>query len=337
MSNRRPHDLTIEELREILSLPNHLIAIIKPDGTFYKVNEEANPVLGWEPEEIIGKKVKDYVHPEDWEMTYAHMVSVFVGSRPLVEDMRNRVLRKDGAWRWISWTGKAKGGLIYAHGSDVTEKVEYEEALTVQSLVLESINEAVIICNEKGVIVFANSAAEKLYGYDVEELLEKKIFSLSPDSREKNYSQAREIISAVKTHRIWKGEFENIRKNGTSLSTSCSITTLDLGGEKHYVCVQRDITSDKKLSQERELLLRHTQEAIRSRDEFLSIASHELKTPLQSLSLQNQMRKRLIEKDAPHSLDKENLLRSLDLDQRQLTRMNRLIDDMLDISRIRNS
>ena len=164
MSAPRPHELTIDELREILRLPNHLIAIIKPDGTFYKVNEEANPVLGWEPGEVIGRKVKDYVHPEDWEETYAQMVSVFLGSKGVVEDMRNRIRRKDGTWRWVSWTGKAKAGLIYAHGNDVTEKMDYEEALVVQSLVLESISEGVIICNEKGLIGFANSIVGRFRG-----------------------------------------------------------------------------------------------------------------------------------------------------------------------------
>lgn len=254
MSSRRPHELSIDELREILSLPNHLIAIISPDGTFHKVNEEANPVLGWEPEEVIGRKVRDFVHPEDWDETYATMAGVFLGSRSIVEDMRNRIKKKDGTWRWISWTGKASGGYIYAHGNDVTEKVEFEEALTVQSLVLESITEGVVICNDRGLIVFANTAAEKLYGYEMEELLGQNVTVLSTMNGPDNKVKIEEIIRTLSTERVWMGEFQNLRKDKQTVFTACRITTLDLHGERHFVCVQRDITTKKRLTDEREIL-----------------------------------------------------------------------------------
>ncbi|MFL5785309.1 MAG: PAS domain S-box protein [Bacteriovoracaceae bacterium] len=498
---RRNTELTIDEFREILSLPNHLIAIIRPDSTFYKVNEEATPLLGWEPEDLIGNKVKEYVHPEDWEETLARMTSVFLGSEAVVEDMRNRIKRKDGTWRWVSWTGRARGGLIYAHGNDITEKVEYEEALTVQALVLESISEGVIICNAKGQMVFSNTAAEKLFGYDTDELLGQKIFILSGVNEAESKKKVREVVDTLTTDKVWMGEFENLRRDGTRLITGCRVTVLDLHGETHFVCVQRDITrrkiqeEDNKLiaditqilsssldyeqnvrnvlgllvprffdsavvdqfkegktfrlataaerpelatllmdihqyesedvsrnklqyvSEQREVLIENlgelfstfkaqpeyveklkllnlktsyalalmgkdgpvgyialhlrkdsnkvldervqklsrevayrlghamensilyhqSLEAIRARDEFLSVASHELKTPLQSLILQNEMRKRMIQKGDPEAVSPENLTRVLDLDRRQLKRINRLIDDMLDISRIRNS
>lgn len=254
MLHRRPHELTVDELREILRLPNHLIAIIRPDGTFYKVNEETNPILGWEPDEVIGQQVRDYVHPEDWEETYTHMTSVFLGMKPIVEDLRNRIRRKDGTWRWISWTGRATGGYIYAHGSDVTDKVEYEEALTVQSLVLESISEGVVICNQKAVIVFANTAAEKLYGYEMEEMLGMKLFALSGMSRDLSKIKVRDALETLNSEKLWMGEFENIRKDGTIFSTACRVTTLDLHGERHFVCVQRDISAKKRFTREREEL-----------------------------------------------------------------------------------
>lgn len=245
MSSQRSHELTIEELREILRLPNHLIAIIKPDGTFYKVNEETSPVLGWDPDEVIGKNSRDFIHPDDWEETFAQMTSAFLGSKSVVEDMRNRIRTKDGTWRWISWTGKAKGGLIYAHGSDVTEKIAYEEALTVQALVLESISEGVTICNEKGLIVFANTAAEKLYGYETEELIGKNISDLCGVNK---------VLQGIKRDEVWQGEFENTRKDGTNFSSACRITLLDLHGEIHYVFVQRDISKKIRLTREREEL-----------------------------------------------------------------------------------
>ncbi len=89
----------------------------------------------------------------------------------------------------------------------------------------------------------------------------------------------------------------------------------------------RDVSERKRSEQALE-------EAIRARDEFLSIASHELKTPLTTMRLQTQMRQRSLKKGDLSVFSPEKLTKSLDSDSRQLDRLTRLIDDMLDISRI---
>lgn len=76
-------------------------------------------------------------------------------------------------------------------------------------------------------------------------------------------------------------------------------------------------------------------EALFYRDEFLSIASHELKTPLTSLKLQSQLFKRLIARNDPTIYTPEKINRLVDQTDRQVSRLSRLIDNMLDISRIR--
>lgn len=91
---------------------------------------------------------------------------------------------------------------------------------------------------------------------------------------------------------------------------------------------------------QREILktLKETQaeleKAVRTRDEFMSIASHELKTPLTSLKLQAQLRKRILINAEPSAFSPERLAKMFDGDEKQLDRLARLVDDMLDISRI---
>lgn len=82
--------------------------------------------------------------------------------------------------------------------------------------------------------------------------------------------------------------------------------------------------------------LRDKVSAVNIRDEFVSLASHELKTPLTSLKLQAQMRKRKIEKSVPDNFDPAKILKMANEDEVQLNRLIRLVDDMLDISRIRS-
>lgn len=86
------------------------------------------------------------------------------------------------------------------------------------------------------------------------------------------------------------------------------------------------------------MLTKKTQEtlqgAINARDEFFSIASHELKTPLTSLKLQSQLIKRTLGKD-PEGNKADKVYVLADQTERQTQRLERLVDDMLDISRIR--
>lgn len=81
-------------------------------------------------------------------------------------------------------------------------------------------------------------------------------------------------------------------------------------------------------------LYQTAQRAVHLRDEFLSIASHELKTPLTPLKLQLQTLKRFADSGAPASDVLKRLPKSLDTCDRQVTRINKLVDELLDVSRI---
>jgi PAS domain S-box-containing protein len=75
------------------------------------------------------------------------------------------------------------------------------------------------------------------------------------------------------------------------------------------------------------------EEALIARDQFLSIASHELKTPLTSLKLQAQLNLRSINMNKPPSLEKQLVMANQTSDL--VGRLTRLIDDMLDVARIK--
>ena len=98
------------------------------------------------------------------------------------------------------------------------------------------------------------------------------------------------------------------------------------------------ITQNQKEQEELLTKLRKTQadleQAVQIRDEFMSIASHELKTPLTSLMLQSQMRKENLGKGDLSAFTLERLTKMFDADENQFRRITHLIDDMLDISRI---
>lgn len=113
---------------------------------------------------------------------------------------------------------------------------------------------------------------------------------------------------------------------------------LDPHSVKSKVNVFLELYQQKKILKQQVDELKKTHEklehAIFAREEFMAIASHELRTPITVLKLQSQMRKRSISKGDALAFAPEKLLAMFEDDDRQLERLNRLIEDMLDASRI---
>ncbi|ATB51425.1 sensor histidine kinase [Corallococcus macrosporus] len=106
------------------------------------------------------------------------------------------------------------------------------------------------------------------------------------------------------------------------------------GGEfLGYIGSVIDISERKQVEQERERLLAAMDEAIRLRDEFLAVASHELKTPLTPLNLKLQTLARAVqERRGPELL--ERLPADLEVMQRQVKRLSALVGELLDVTLI---
>ncbi|WP_240360695.1 PAS domain-containing protein [Pyxidicoccus caerfyrddinensis] len=81
-------------------------------------------------------------------------------------------------------------------------------------------------------------------------------------------------------------------------------------------------------------LFQRAQEAIASRDTFLSIASHELRTPITSMKMQAQYVRKRISAGDPAAFEPERVTRLVEQTERSIGRLSRLVEDMLDISRI---
>lgn len=126
-----------------------------------------------------------------------------------------------------------------------------------------------------------------------------------------------------------------VSRNGEALGG------LFLGHKESGIFTKQDeeivegLTSQAAIAMDNAKLYQKLQDSIKARDTFLSIASHELKTPLTSLILQSQMRRRQIDKGNDKAFSIENLSKMFEADNKQLGKLNRLVDDMLDISRMR--
>lgn len=107
------------------------------------------------------------------------------------------------------------------------------------------------------------------------------------------------------------------------------------GSNVKFIGINIDLTEQKIIEQKLRLTEANLLNALSVRDEFMAIASHELKTPLQSLKLQIQLYERMIQKGQEEAFTREKISLLLSRNSSQIDRLTRLVDDMLDISRIR--
>ncbi len=103
-----------------------LLVVVGEDGLFRAANPAWGTLLGWEPDEVVGKSHLAFNHPDDQTRSQAALESSLAG--PLAGH-ETRQLHKDGGFRWFSWVAASQDGVVYATGRDVTAEKQSAEAL----------------------------------------------------------------------------------------------------------------------------------------------------------------------------------------------------------------
>ena len=118
------------ELDEIFSFTPAILCKADNEGIFRKVNPAVHQVLGYSEEEVLRKNIMEFIHPEDRSCT-GEMLNELKCGKP-VRNFENRYLTKDGTTKWISWSANRtqEKGIVYAAGTDITEKKALEEVLS---------------------------------------------------------------------------------------------------------------------------------------------------------------------------------------------------------------
>jgi PAS domain S-box-containing protein len=199
---------------------------------------------------------------------------------------------------------------------------------------LESVPDAMLVADEHGRLVHVNALAERLFGWTREELTGQPIEILLPARFRTTHQLDRAgYHAAPRTRPMGLGlELFGLRKDGVEFSAEISLAPLTAEGRACVMAAVRDVTERKRI-EERARMWRKAKAEVRERDEFLSIASHELRTPVAALQLQLQLLQRAASRstaELPHALEGK-----LDALERQTRRIGALVGELLDVSRMR--
>jgi PAS domain S-box-containing protein len=324
---RGPSDEMFRRLVE--SVHDYAIFLLTPEGRIASWNAGAERIKGYEVSEIVGRHFSTFYTPEalaarwpEEELRRARQFGRF-------EDEGWRV-RKDGTRFWANVTITA---LFSAEGSllgfgkitrDLTERRRHEQALkeseeTLRLLVEGVKDHAIFLLDPDGRVQSWNAGAERLHGYVAEELLgrsadifytEEDIAAGKPDTE---LAIARHAGSSADTG--WR-----VRRDGARFWADVTITALrHRDGKLHgFAQITRDLTERRRV-QELETEGRRI-------NEFIAMLAHELRNPLAPIG------------NAVGILQKVATTPELQwvtrLISRQVVHLSRLVDDLLDVSRI---
>ncbi|HEX5082988.1 MAG TPA: PAS domain S-box protein, partial [Blastocatellia bacterium] len=217
---------------------------------------------------------------------------------------------------------------------DVTERKQAEAAAAQMAAIVESSDDAIISKDLNGNIMSWNHGAEKLFGYTAAEAIGKSVKILIPPDRSDEEPQILERIRRGEA--VDHFETTRTRKDGHEIDVSLSISPIrDKTGKIIRVSkIARDISERKRIEAEREeMLLKESaaraeaEAANRSKDEFLAIVSHELRSPLNAILGYNRILREKLQ-------DEEQLKQSCDIIERNARAQLQLIEDLLDTARI---
>jgi PAS domain S-box-containing protein len=225
---------------------------------------------------------------------------------------------------FIPYSPNGKGEkLIFVSARDISEEKKKEIDLIRFFNVAENTVNPLQITDLNGKMIYVNKAFEVASGYSKEELIGKnpRIFG-SGKNNQKFWDKMWDTISGGK---VWVGEVENVKKTGEEFFTQLLISPiLDKDGKvSGYFGIHRDLTEKRTL--ERQLI--HTQK-MESIGTLAAGIAHEVGNPLASISALVQVAQRIT--NDPFVNEKLGLVKS------QVTRISKIIRDLVDFSRPSN-
>jgi PAS domain S-box-containing protein len=194
--------------------------------------------------------------------------------------------------------------------------------------VLDSAPDAMVIIDADGTIVFANRQVASLFGHEPTGLVGQKVEALLPERfRARHLGHRAAYVRNTRVRPMGTGiDLFALRKDGSEFPVEISLSPAEDSGRPLAVAAIRDITDRREIQHALREARETADRANSAKSRFLATASHDLRQPLQALSLLNGTMRRMV-KDGP-------LAEALAQEEQAIGAMSRLLNALLDISKL---
>jgi PAS domain S-box-containing protein len=300
------------------------------DGIIASWNAAANKLFGYTEKEAVGHHIS-LIIPRD-RLQEENEIMASIRQSKKIEHHKTVRLTKTGLEIPISLTvspihddsGKVIGASEIVR--DISEQQIGEEKQVMLAAIVNSSEDAIVSKTLKGIITSWNNAAVKLFGYTDKEAIGKHISLIIPPER---LEEENVIISRIKEG-LKVDHFETIRvkKDGSPIPISLSVSPIKnssgivIGASK----IARDITEEIDNREKIKLYYKQLEKINSYKDEFIGLASHELKTPLTGITGYLQLLESTLKDDKSTIFVKRAV--------NQARKLSLLVSDLLDMSKI---
>ena len=218
----------------------------------------------------------------------------------------------------------------------------FEKNSDIFNLLSEGISEGIILVNIKQQIVSTNSSAEEMFGYDKGELIGKSLDCIIPkryhDKHEGHFSS---FIEKSEKRKMGNGrDLSGLRKNGEEFPVEAGLNPFKLYGTSYIMALITDITERRNYTQKLEKTVQErtkqlTNALVKEKElnelktRFLSLVSHEFKTPLSSILTSSTLLSKYTETEQQEKRDKHvNTIKT------KVRQLNTILNDFLSVERL---
>ncbi len=315
-----------EKFRDLVEITTDWVWEVDPNGVYTYAGPRVRAILGYEPEEIIGRTPFDFMAPDEVERVRA-IFAAAMAERKAFALMENVNIHRNGTRVVLETSGMpvfdANGSFTGYHGidRDVSDREEHKRAHRRLAAAIEQSTEVVILTNRDGNIEYVNPAFEKISGYSRDEVvgLTPRILKSGVQSDDFYASLWARLLSGGS----WSGRFVNRRKDGTTFEVEASISPIlsDDGQISGFIGLQRDMTEHITL-----LERLHRAEEMDRVGRLISGVAHEVRNPLNGI----QAALAALELDVASTDENQSLFRAM---RSQVTRLSQLMRELLEFSK----
>lgn len=315
-----------------------IVNMIDRKGSIIYTNQSVVGILGYQPEELLGKHFLTFVHPEDQIRISERFQSQINSTGPGIL-IQFRLRAKDGSY--VSFEGIGNVQLhnpalqsIIMISRDITLRKKAEEIIIAseekfRSLV-HNISDIITIISANGEIMYQSASARQIMGYEENGLRKRNIMEVvHPDDLQLVLSSFQSLVqkggnSELIEFRILNtdGEYFYIEAQATNQLNNPSITGI--------VVTSRDVSTRKKTEAEKQSLIQELTKNNTDLKQFSYIVSHNLRSPLTNLiSMTN-----LLNMD---TISTERSLKLINGFKATTTKLNETLNDLIHILLVKNN